>query len=98
MRVLLVDDHAVVRAGFHRILEMGFPRVEIAEATNAPEALELLVQQPFDVVVLDISLKGRSGLEVLQEIRHLQPQARVLIMTMHAEDQYAVRSYKAGAA
>lgn len=98
MRVLLVDDHAVVRAGFRRILEVGFPGVEIAEASDGPEALQLFGKRLFDVVVLDISLKGRSGLEVLHELRSLQPDARVLMMTMHAEDQYAVRSYKAGAA
>lgn len=98
MRLLLVDDHAVVRAGFRRILEAGFSGVEITEATNASEALQQVVQQGFDVIVLDISLKGRNGLEVLKEIRILQPDARVLIMTMHEEDQYALRSYKAGAA
>lgn len=97
MRVLLVDDHPMVRAGVRSLLEDELPGVEVAEAGNGPEALERVRTADWDVVVLDLSLPGRSGLEVLKELRALRPRLPVLVMTMYAEDQYALRALRAGA-
>lgn len=96
-RILLIDDHAVVREGFIRILCDAFEDLETGQAGNAPEALQLLRSASWDLVVLDISLPRRSGLELLKEIRKLKPRLPVLVMTMYAEDQYALRSFRAGA-
>jgi len=98
LRVLIVDDHEVLRDGVKRILT-GLPGETIfGEAGTAPEALRLAREQEWDVVVLDLSLGGRSGLEVLKELRQLRPRLPVLILSMHSEEQFARRAFKAGAA
>jgi DNA-binding NarL/FixJ family response regulator len=97
MRVLLVDDHAVVRSGMRTILEDHVANVAIEEAANGDAALEMLAK-PFDVVVLDISMPGRSGMDLLGEIKHRFPKLPVLIMSLHAEELFAVRALRAGAA
>jgi two-component system, NarL family, invasion response regulator UvrY len=99
MRVLLVDDHAVVRKGMKAILEDQVPGVVVAEAGGGDEALALLDSQTIpDVVVLDLSMPGRSGIDLLAEIKHRQPKLPVLIMSLHGEEQFAVRALRAGAA
>ncbi|MEQ1503761.1 MAG: response regulator transcription factor [Myxococcota bacterium] len=98
MRILLIDDHAIVREGFRRVLADVFDDLEVGEAETAAQALDLVRRAAWDLVVLDISLPGRSGLEVLREIRTLRPRLPVLVMTMYAEDHYALRSFRAGAA
>jgi DNA-binding NarL/FixJ family response regulator len=95
-RVLLVDDHAVLRRGVRAILEDHFPGIVVAEASNGEEALAAL-PATFDVVVLDLSMPGRSGLDLLAEIKHRQPKLPVLIMSLYGEEQYAVRALRAGA-
>lgn len=91
VHVLIVDDHTLVRAGLCRLLQ-GFADVQvIAEASNAEQALELAQQHHPDVVLLDLSLPGRSGLEALSDIRKHVPQARVVMMSMH-DDCAHVRS------
>jgi two-component system, NarL family, invasion response regulator UvrY len=95
-RVLLVDDHAVLRRGVRAILEDHFPGVVVAEASNGNEALAALADT-YDVVVLDLSMPGRSGLDLLSEIKHRQPKLPVLIMSLYGEEQYAVRALRAGA-
>jgi two-component system, NarL family, invasion response regulator UvrY len=98
VRILLVDDHAIVRAGFRRILSDVFEDLECGEASNGAEALALVRRGSWDLAILDISLPGRNGLEILKEIHQLRPRLPVLVSTMYAEDQYALRSFRAGAA
>ena len=98
LKIMLVDDHAVVRQGLKQILVEAFNDGLFGEAQNAAEALSLVRQQPWDIIVLDLTLPGESGLDVLKQIRHDYPQLPVLILSMHPENQYAVRTIKAGAA
>lgn len=98
MRILLADDHAVVRHGLKQILMDEFKRAEFGEARNAHEALRLVWNEPWDAVVLDITMPGRSGLEVLREIKKSKPKLPVLVLSMHPENQFAVRVLKRGAA
>jgi two-component system, NarL family, invasion response regulator UvrY len=97
MKILLADDHAVVRHGVRQILADEFKRATFGEARNAQEALELVWQQEWDIVVLDITMPGRSGLEVLREIKKSKPKLPVLVLSMHPENQFAVRVLKRGA-
>ncbi len=97
-RVLIVDDHAIVRAGLKQILA-DVPDVEVAaEAECASQALRLARQEPWDVVLMDISMPDRSGLEALELLRKEHPGIKVLMLSMHRETQYAVRALKTGAA
>lgn len=96
-RVLIADDHAMVREGLRHILAnaKGF---EIAgEAFDAASTLALLRSTPAQVLVLDLSMPGRSGLDLLKQIKDEKPALRILVLTMHAEQQYAARAFKAGA-
>jgi two-component system, NarL family, invasion response regulator UvrY len=96
-RILLVDDHAVVRRGVRSILEDQLAGIEVLEAGNGDEALAAIAS-PLDVIVLDLSMPGRSGFDLLAEIKHRCPTVPVLIMSLHAEDQFAIRALRAGAA
>ena len=96
LRILTIDDHEVVRAGVMEIFSAD--SAEFGEARSGAEALDLVRTHDWDAAVLDISLGGRNGLEVLKEIKQLRPKLPVLILSMHAEEQYAVRAFKAGAA
>ena len=95
LKILTIDDHEVVRRGLKDMFTK--ESATFGEARSGAEALDLVRKQPWDIAVLDISLGGRSGLEVLGEIKQLRPRLPVLILTMHAEEQYAVRAFKAGA-
>lgn len=95
--ILIADDHSAVRSGIKHILKAEFPKVEFGEAINAPEVLKHLKQAAWDVLILDINLPGRSGLEVIKQIRADGLKIPVLIFSFHREDQLAVRSLKAGA-
>lgn len=97
MKILLADDHAVVRKGLKQILADEFKRAIFGEARNATEALDLIWKEHWDVVVLDITMPGRSGLEVLREIKRHKPRTPVLVLSMHPENQFAVRVLKRGA-
>ena len=97
-RILLVDDHAVVRRGVRDILTEALGKVEFGEATKPSEAIEQLQAGDWDVVVLDISLPGRGGLDALRDIKRLRPAVPVLVLSMHAEEHYALRALRAGAA
>lgn len=94
-RILIIDDHDVVREGVKGLFGAG--AAEFGEARNGAEALKLIHSQRWDIAVLDISLGERSGLEVLKEIKQLRPRLPVLMLSMHAEEQYAMRAFKAGA-
>src|SRR5678815_4396513 len=96
-RVLLVDDHDVVRKGIRAILEDRFSAIAISEASSGDDALAAL-SAPFDAVILDLSMPGRSGIDLLTEIKHRYPKLPVLIMSLHGEEQFAVRALRAGAA
>jgi two-component system invasion response regulator UvrY len=98
MKILITEDHAVVRQGLKLILADHFKKAVFGEACNATEALARVWKEKWDVVVLDITMPGRSGLEVLKEIKRSRPKLPVLILSMHPEDQFAVRLLKAGAA
>lgn len=96
-RILLVDDHVVVRRGVRAILEDHFAEITVAEAGDGETALSAL-EESFDAVVLDLSMPGRSGFDLLAEIKHRHPKLPVLIMSLHGEEQFAVRALRAGAA
>src|SRR2546430_516963 len=97
MRILIADDHAVVRHGLRQILADDFKRAVFGEAGTGQEALNKVWNEKWDVVVLDITMPGRGGLEVLKEIKKSCPKLPVLVLSMHPEDQFAVRVLKAGA-
>lgn len=97
LRILIVDDHTIVREGFKRILENQSAAWTVSEATSGFEALDRLRQQAFDVAVVDLSMPGMSGLELLKRVHQEWPRVRLLVLSMHAEEQYAVRAFKAGA-
>ena len=98
MRILIVDDHAMVREGLKRILADEFEDAGFGEAANATEALERLWKESWDLMLLDVSMHGRTGLDVLKEIRASASRMPVLVLSAHPEEQYAVRVLKAGAA
>ena len=97
IRVLLADDHAIVRTGLREILESTTDIEVAAEAANGAEALNAVRGGEFDVAVLDLSMPGRSGIELIKLIRDERPRLRMLVLTMHSEEQYAVRALRAGA-
>lgn len=98
LRILLVDDHAVVRQGVRQLLLNHSAAREVVEAENGAQALASLDGEPFDIVLLDISLPDMNGVEVLKRIKRRAPRTAVMMFSMYPEDQYAVRSLKAGAA
>jgi len=97
LKILLADDHSVVRSGLKEILAQGLERAVFGEARNTQEALMLIWKENWHVVILDISMPGRSGLEVLREIKKSYPKLPVLVLSMHSESQFAVRVLKHGA-
>jgi two-component system, NarL family, invasion response regulator UvrY len=96
-RFLIADDHDVVRRGLKQILVDAFPSAIIAEVTNGEDLLKKVNLEKWDAVISDISMPGRSGLEILQQIRVNHPKLPVLILSIHSEDHYAIRVLKAGA-
>ena len=98
LRILVADDHAVVRQGVRGILMEEFGPVTFGEARNGEELMEAIRKQEWDMLILDITMPGKSGLDALKEIRPLRPRLPVLVLSMHPEDQFAVRVLKAGAA
>jgi two-component system invasion response regulator UvrY len=97
IRALIADDHAVVRQGLKQILGDTPEMLVAGEATNGQEVLDKVRAEPWDVVVLDISMPDRSGLDILKQLRSERPKLPVLVLSMHSEDQYAMRVLKAGA-
>lgn len=97
-RILLIDDHEVLRDGVKRIFDKQPGAPVFGEASTGPEALKLAREQDWDVAVLDLSLGGRDGLEVLKELKKIRPRLPVLILSMHSEELFARRALKAGAA
>jgi two-component system invasion response regulator UvrY len=97
LQILIADDHTVVRQGLRLILADAFKKAHFGEAQNVPELLALLKQAQWDVVVMDLSMPGGNGLDTLKQIKHDYPQLPVLVLSMYPEEQYAVRTLKAGA-
>lgn len=97
MRVLIVDDHAIVRRGLRELLADEFHGAEFGEASDARQAWEELRAKKWDVALLDIALPGKSGLDLLKELKAQWPNLPVLVLSAHPEDQFAVRALKAGA-
>jgi two-component system, NarL family, invasion response regulator UvrY len=97
-RALIVDDHTITRAGLRRILSETSQPMTVGEASNGLEALEMVMSQEWDIVMLDISLPDRSGLEVLKAIKKARPTLPVLVLSMYPVDQYALRVLRAGGA
>jgi len=97
LRILIADDHTVVRKGLRQILLEEFPSAEITESADAANLFMKVLREEWDVVITDISMPDKSGLEVLQQIRRDHPRLPVLILSAHSEDQYAIRALKAGA-
>ena len=98
IKILIADDHVIVRRGLRQIVEETSDISICAEAANGQEVLQQISASTVDVLVLDITMPGRSGLDILKEIRQLRPRLPVLVLSMHAEDQFAARVLKAGAA
>ena len=98
MRILIADDHAVVRRGLKEILTDALPGVEFSEAGNGDEVLSHLGKSTISLLVLDISMPGRSGVDVLREVKHSYPRMPVIILSCQPEEQYAMRCLRAGAA
>lgn len=97
MRILLADDHAIVRSGLRRLLEQEFGDVAIGEASDCPELLEKVKSSPWDVLVLDISLAGQNSLNVLPMLKSERPSLQVIVLSVHGERQFVVRALTAGA-
>jgi len=97
MRILVCDDHPIVRRGLREILEQAGAPVTVGEAASAAEGLALARKQSWDTVVLDITMPGRSGLELLKELKSERPHVPVLVLSVHPAEQYAVRVLRAGA-
>lgn len=97
IKILIVDDHAIVREGLKQILSETPDMAVTGEANNGQEALEKIWHNKFDVVLLDISMPGRNGLEILKQMKHDKPALHILILSVAPEEQYAVRALKAGA-
>ena len=98
IRVFIADDHAIVREGLKQILAEQRDIVVAGEAENGIDAIKLFRKSRCHVMLLDISMPDRNGIEVLKQVRKERPELAVLMLSMHREDQYAIRSLKAGAA
>lgn len=97
IRILIADDHAILRRGLKEILVRELKEVVCGEAEDAEQVLDRVRKHEWDLVTLDLSMPGRSGLDVIREVRFLQPKLPILVLSMHPEDQYGKRVLKAGA-
>lgn len=97
IRIVIADDHAVVREGLKRIVTSASDMTVVGEAANGAEVMRQVRECEFDVLVLDLSMPGRSGMELIKLVRCEKPKLRILVLSMHEELQYAVRSIKSGA-
>jgi len=98
LRILIADDHAIIRKGLKQILLEEYPSAVIEEVNDAEGAIKKTISQEWDVIICDLSMPGRSGLDVVQQVKQNFPKLPVLILSIHPEEQYAIRTLKAGAA
>jgi DNA-binding NarL/FixJ family response regulator len=97
IKILIADDHPIVREGYKKILSDTADMIAADEAEDGQEVLEIIRKKDFDLILLDISMPGRSGLEILKDLKALKPKLPVLILSIYPEEQYAVRAFRAGA-
>jgi two-component system, NarL family, invasion response regulator UvrY len=97
MNILIADDHAIVRKGLIQLLREEYPFAEVTEANNSAEVFEKVRGKIWDIIILDISMPGRNGVDVLKQLRADGIKAPILMLSMHPEEQFAVRVLKAGA-
>lgn len=97
MKFLIADDHAIVRKGLVQLINEEFPSAEIIEVSDSIQVLETIRKDNFDLIMLDISMPGKNGIEILKQIKAEKIKSPVLMLSMHSEDQYALRTLKAGA-
>ena len=98
IKIMIVDDHAIVREGLKQIVRQTDDMEVVAEAENGSDMLKILQEKTFDIVLLDISIPGRNGIDYLKDVKQLKPDLPVLILSMHPEEQFAMRALTAGAA
>ena len=97
MKILIADDHEIVRKGLQELLAQGLPEATFCEAKNAEQVLARVENDSWDLLILDITLPGRSGLDALKDVKLRQPELPILVLSMHPETQYGKRVLKAGA-
>jgi DNA-binding NarL/FixJ family response regulator len=97
MRLLIVEDHQIVRRGLKELFAEAFPELQVGEAENSRSAVELLMSQEWDLMLVDVNIPGRSGLEVIEEAKRLRPGTPSLVLSGYSEEEFAVRSLKLGA-
>jgi two-component system invasion response regulator UvrY len=97
IRIIIADDHAIVRAGLKQILSENSDMSVVGESSDGQDLLEKVRENEYDVVLIDISMPGRNGLEILKQLKIEKPELPVLVLSMHPEEQYAIRTLKAGA-
>ena len=98
MRILIADDHPVFRRGLRETISEAFPKVIFGEAKTAEETLESVRRHDWEILILDISMPGKSGLDILNDLKRLRPKLPILLLSMHPEEQFARRALKSGAA
>ncbi|MFZ0389114.1 MAG: response regulator transcription factor [Calditrichia bacterium] len=97
IKILIADDHTIIRQGIKQILLEFHDIREVEEASNGAEVMQKITHNEYDVILLDISMPGRDGIEILKEVKSIHPKAAILILSMHPEEQYALRAFRAGA-
>jgi len=97
IRIVIADDHTIVREGLKQLLGSAGDLQVVAEAADGHQALERVRSEDFDVLLLDMSMPGRSGIELIKQVHSEKPRVRILVLSMHEEQQYAVRAIRAGA-
>ncbi|MBI5739647.1 MAG: response regulator transcription factor [Nitrospirae bacterium] len=97
MKILIADDHAIVRRGLKLIIQETSPKIAVDEAADWQEVIDRVLKTVYDMILMEISMHGINGLEVLKQIKKCKPSTRVLVLTTHSEEQYAIRALKAGA-
>jgi DNA-binding NarL/FixJ family response regulator len=98
IRIVIADDHAIVREGLKQVLAAAGDLAIVAEAQNGAEVIQRVRELEFDLLLLDMSMPGKSGIELVKQVHNEKPKLRILVLSMHEEEQYAVRALKAGAA
>lgn len=97
LKILLVDDHEILRQGLKKIIDGNFTKVQYGEAENTPEAIKLAIKQPWDIIIMDINMPGRNGLDAIKELKSRGLKTPILVLSVYPEDQFALRIIKAGA-
>ena len=97
MKILIADDHAILRRGLRNLLQEEFVSLEVVEARDSREALDQMVREEWDLILLDINMPGRGGLEVLTETRRVRAKAKILVLSAYAEEEFALRAFQLGA-